>query len=172
LNPTIADFPISQLLERIESTFAAAAHEKGLSFRLVWGSAWVRSDPILLERIVLNLVSNAIRYTAAGSVVVGCLRRSGSLRIEVSDSGLGIPEEQRRNIFNEFYRLADGGNQGGLGLGLAIVERLCKLLGHEIELTSTLGKGSRFSVTVPMAEAQLRSELPQSALAAMDVSKG
>jgi signal transduction histidine kinase len=172
LDASIAEFPVAELLERIESTFATAAHEKGLAFDLVPSRGWVRSDPILLGRIVSNLVSNAVRYTASGAVLVGCRRRGSALRIEVWDTGPGIPEEHRRNIFGEFYRLADGGNQGGLGLGLAIVERLCNLLGHRIELRSTLGKGSRFSVTVPMAEAQARSKPGQSAPATMDVSRG
>src|SRR5262249_57106117 len=93
---------------------------------------------------------------------VGCRHRSAMLRIEVADSGPGIPEDQRRKIFSEFYRLADAAktNQAGLGLGLAIVERLCALLDHPIELTSTPGKGSRFSINVPTAPAAtlLKSE--------------
>jgi CheY-like chemotaxis protein len=151
LTPTISEFPIAELLGRIGSTFAPVAEEKGLSLRLVPSSAWVRSDPILLERIVLNLVSNAVRYTATGGIVAGCRCRDGHLRIEVWDSGLGIPIEQRRKIFSEFYRLTDAAktNQAGLGLGLAIVDRLCTLLDHPIELTSTVGKGSRFAVIVP-----------------------
>src|SRR5712671_4451289 len=149
----VTDFPVAHLLNRIESTFREAAHENGLSFQLVSSSAWVRSDPILLERIVLNLVSNAVRYTTSGSVVVGCRRRGDTVHIEVWDSGPGIPEDQRRNIFGEFYRLAGRNTHGGLGLGLAIVDRLCGLLGHPLELTSTVGKGSRFSITVALAVA-------------------
>jgi len=156
-----ADFAVSELFELIESTFAIAAREKGLSFRIAPGSAWVRSDPILLRRIVSNLVSNAVRYTASGGVLVGCRRRGSTLRIEVWDTGPGIPEEYRRKIFGEFYRLPDGGSHGGLGLGLAIVERLCNLLGHRIELRSSVGRGSRFSVTVSTALAQEKST-PQS----------
>jgi signal transduction histidine kinase len=122
LTPTIAQFPIAELLGRIGSTFTAVAQEKGLSLRLVSSSAWVRSDPVLLERIVLNLVSNAVRYTTSGGIVVGCRRRGAVLRIEVADSGPGIPEDQRGKIFSEFYRLAGAKktNQAGLGLGLAI----------------------------------------------------
>ena len=139
LTPTISMFPIAELLGRIGSTFAAVAEEKGLALRLVSSSAWVRSDPVLLERIVLNLVSNAVRYTKSGGIVVGCRRRGAVLRIEVADSGPGIPEDQRRKIFTEFYRLADDAktNQAGLGLGLAIVERLCALLDHPIELRAS-----------------------------------
>jgi signal transduction histidine kinase len=136
LTPAIAEFPISELLRRIGRTFAAIAQEKGLTLRLVSSGAWVRSDPVLLERIVLNLVSNAVRYTRSGGIVIGCRRRGALLRIEVADSGAGIPEDQQRKIFSEFYRLDDAAktNQAGLGLGLAIVERLCALLDHRRSL--------------------------------------
>jgi len=153
---SISEFPVDHLLKRIETTFAATARENGLRLRVVSSRAWVRSDFILLERILLNLVSNAVRYTERGGVVVGCRHRSGRLRIDVCDSGIGIPEDQRRNIFGEFYQL-DGGakdRRGGLGLGLAIVDRLCGLLDHRIELTSSVGSGSRFSVLVPSAPAR------------------
>jgi CheY-like chemotaxis protein len=139
---------------------------------LVPRSAWVRSDLILLERIILNLVSNAVRYTASGSVVVGCRRRGDTVHIEVWDSGPGIPEDQRRNIFGEFYRLAGGNTHGGLGLGLAIVDRLCNLLGHPIQLVSTVDKGSRFSVTVPVVTARAQFAEPQRAQIAIDAHRG
>jgi CheY-like chemotaxis protein/two-component sensor histidine kinase len=161
LATNITEFPIAHLLARIESTFAGPAREKGLSFRVVSSRAWVRSDVILLERVLLNLASNAVRYTASGGVVVGCRPRGEQVHIEVWDSGPGIPEDQRRNIFGEFYRLAGGNSHGGLGLGLAIVDRLCNLLGHSIELTSTVAKGSHFCVTVPSAPAQARFAEPQ-----------
>jgi signal transduction histidine kinase len=155
LAPSISEFPVDYLLKRIETTFGAAARENGLRLRVVSSRAWIRSDFILLERILLNLVSNAVRYTERGGVVVGCRHRNGRLRIDVCDSGIGIPEDQRRNIFGEFYQL-DGGEKdrrGGLGLGLAIVERLCGILDHPIELASSVGRGSRFSVLVPSAPA-------------------
>ena len=155
LAPSISDFPVGRLLKRIEATFLAAARDKHLRLCIVPSVVWVRSDFILLERILLNLVSNALRYTERGGIVVGCRRRNGRLRIDVCDSGIGIPENQRRNIFGEFYQL-DGGGQdraGGLGLGLAIVDRLCGLLDHPVELSSQLGRGSRFSVLVPSAPA-------------------
>jgi signal transduction histidine kinase/CheY-like chemotaxis protein len=174
LTPTIAEFPVAELLRRIGGTFAAVAQEKGLSLRLVSSSAWARSDPVLLERIVLNLVSNAVGYTNVGGIVVGCRHRGAKLRIEVADSGPGIPEDQRREIFREFYRLADAAkaNQAGLGLGLAIVERLCTLLDHPIELASTPGKGSRFSVTVPTAPAAALPKSHPSQPPAIDVARG
>ena len=155
LAPSISEFPVDHLLKRIETTFGATAREKGLRLRVVSSRAWIRSDFILLERILLNLVSNAVRYTERGGVVVGCRHRNGRLRIDVCDSGIGIPEDQRRNIFGEFYQLEAGrrDRRGGLGLGLAIVDRLCRLLDHPIELTSSVGRGSRFSVSVPSAPA-------------------
>ena len=123
--------------------------------RIVPSSSWVRSDPILLERILLNLVSNAVRYTTRGGVVVGCRRHGDLLRIEVWDSGAGIPDDQRQNIFAEFCQLAasERDHHTGLGLGLAIVDRLCRLLEHPIELKSMVGKGSCFAVAVPVATA-------------------
>jgi signal transduction histidine kinase/DNA-binding NarL/FixJ family response regulator len=155
LAPSISEFPADQLLKRIETTFVATARENGLRLRVVSSRAWVRSDFILLERILLNLVSNAVRYTERGGVVIGCRHRNGRLRIDVCDSGVGIPEDQRRNIFGEFYQLNGGekDRRRGLGLGLAIVDRLCGLLDHPIELTSSVGRGSRFSVSVPSAPA-------------------
>ncbi len=156
LTPTRTEFPLAQLLPRIETNFAGPARQKGLRLRVLPSAAWISSDSILLERILLNLVSNAVRYTSRGGVLVACRKRGGTVRIEVLDTGPGIAESQRQNIFNEFFRLADtgGDRQGGLGLGLSIVERLCRLLDHPIELTSTVGKGSRFSIIVPSVGAR------------------
>jgi signal transduction histidine kinase len=154
LNKT--DFPVARLLRRVEATFADTAREKGLRLRMVPSSLWVRSDVILLERILLNLVSNAVQYTRTGGIVVGCRHRGAFLRIDVCDSGVGIAEDQQKNIFSEFYQV-DGAarleNRSGLGLGLAIVERLGRLLDHPIELASRVGRGSRFSVSVPIVDA-------------------
>jgi signal transduction histidine kinase/CheY-like chemotaxis protein len=148
------DFPIARLLSRTEATFAGTARVRGLRLRVVQSSAWVRSDSILLERILLNFASNAARYTKSGGIVIGCRRRGPSLRIDVCDTGLGIPEDQRQYIFSEFYQISGlrrSDDRGGLGLGLSIVERLGRLLNHPIELASQVGRGSRFSVTVPIA---------------------
>jgi len=161
LEPNLTEFPIERLLKRIETTFTGAAREKGLRLGIVSSSAWVRSDFILLERIVLNLVSNAVRYTPYGGVVIGCRPRGNRLRINVWDSGPGIPQDQQRHIFGEFYQL--GGRQpdrgAGLGLGLSIVDRLGHLLGHPVELASRPGKGSCFSISVPLLAA--RSPTPE-----------
>jgi len=159
LELTLTDFAVAGLLNRMETTFAEAARAKGLRLRMAPSSAWVRSDFILLERILLNLVSNAVRYTTHGGIVIGCRRRGDRLRFDVWDSGIGVPEEQQENIFREFYQLADAeaARRGGLGLGLAIVERLGNLLGHPVELQSVPRKGSRFSVWVPAVPAPYRT---------------
>jgi signal transduction histidine kinase/CheY-like chemotaxis protein len=170
LKPNLAELSVSRLLERVDTIFADAARRKGLRLRVVRSDAWVTSDPILLERILLNLVSNAVRYTERGGVVVGCRHRGNALRIDVCDTGAGIPEDQRERIFAEFYQLADPAQErgGGLGLGLAIVDRLGRLLGHSVELDSRPGRGSRFSLSVPLA-AQPRmapdTQAPASAIA-------
>jgi signal transduction histidine kinase/FixJ family two-component response regulator len=172
--PNFAEFPISRLLQRLETTFTGAAYEQGLRLRVVSSDAWVRSDKILLERILLNVVSNAIRYTADGGVIVGCRRRGGRLRIEVWDSGPGIPEDQRHKIFDEFYQIAkpERNQAGAIGLGLAIVDRLCRLLDHPIELTSFLGKGSRFTIIVPIAAPQFLNEASIPRQGAIDAVTG
>ena len=159
LVPKIVEFSIARLLQKIETAFEQTAREKGLRLRVMPSDAWVRSDPLLLERIVLNLVSNAMRYTLRGGVIVGCRRRGEMLRIEVWDSGPGIPEDHRQSIFGEFFQLpsSERDRYGGLGLGLAIVDRLRRLLNHEIELTSTVGRGSRFAILVPLAAERLTS---------------
>ena len=120
-------FPINRLLERLGAKIlCGAASAKGLALRIVPCTAWVRTDPILLERVLLNLVSNAVRYTHQGGVLVGCRRHAGTLDIEVLDTGPGVPADQREKIFGEFVRLGDrdGRGQPGLGLGLAIVRAL------------------------------------------------
>jgi len=166
LAPDIADFPVGHLLDRIETTFAAAAREKGLRLSVVPSRAWVRTDAILLERILLNLVSNAIRYTPSGGVVVGCRRRGDSVRIEVWDSGIGVAPDQQQSIFGEFYQVGapvpdhGGGRRVGLGLGLSIVDGLGRLLGHPIDLVSRPGKGSRFAISVPQAAARQVEPVP------------
>ena len=154
LEPSPSEFPIERLLQRIEQTFSEAAREKRLRLRVVSSGAWVRSDFILLERILLNLVSNAVRYTAQGGVVVGVRRRGEALRIDVCDSGPGIAHDQQRQIFGEFHQLAGRApdRRTGLGLGLSIVDRLGQLLAHPIELSSRIDKGSRFSVLVPLTQ--------------------
>jgi signal transduction histidine kinase len=162
LEPNLTEFSMERLFTRIETTFADAARAKGLKLRVLSSDAWVRSDFILLERMLVNLVSNAVRYTGRGGVVIGCRRRGEQLRIDVCDSGPGIPEEQHAKIFGEFYQLAtpEARSRVGLGLGLAIVDRLARLLGHAVQLNSRLGRGSRFSITVPLIVERREIEAP------------
>ncbi len=150
---TRSDFPVQQVLDRVEATFADAARARGLHLRVRPHAGWARSDPVLLERILDNLVGNALRYTLRGGVLVGCRRRGGALRIGVHDSGIGIAPDKHREIFGEFYQVAPAGalRGEGLGLGLAIVARLGHLLDHPIAMASRPGRGSCFSVTLPLA---------------------
>jgi len=146
----IADVPANALLDRIAHDFAPVALERGLSLSVVPSTAWLATDALLLDRIVGNLVSNALRYTERGGVVVGCRPRGSHCTIEVWDTGRGIPVEERDRIFEEFYR-SDGHEPSahGLGLGLAIVRRLAALLGHDVDFDSTPGRGSVFRVHLP-----------------------
>jgi signal transduction histidine kinase/CheY-like chemotaxis protein len=152
----VEDFSIAALIERVCRDHFAEAEAKGLRLVSVSCSAIVRTDPFLLERILRNLVSNAIRYTDRGRVLVGC-RRGNGLRIEVWDTGRGVPLKLQREIFREFVQLGnvERDRAKGLGLGLAIVDRLSKLLDCPVTLRSELGKGSVFEVSVPLAERQL-----------------
>ncbi len=152
----VRDFALGPLLQVMQHNFGIIAASRGLRLRTVGTRYAVRSDEALLRRILQNLVSNAIRYTPRGRVLIGCRCRGRYLRIEVHDQGPGIPESLQREIFEEFRRLGEGHSQDGdrgAGLGLAIVERLGKLLGHEIGLRSELGRGSVFWVCVPLADA-------------------
>jgi two-component system, sensor histidine kinase len=162
LEPSVTEFPIGRLFGRIETTFTEVARAKGVRLRAVSTRMSIRSDAILLERMLMNLVSNAVRYTQHGGVVVGCRRRGNELRIDVCDTGPGIPEEQQRKIFAEFYQYAapEADRRGSLGLGLAIVDRLGRLLGHAVELYSRPGRGSRFSISVPIAAERGRGAVP------------
>jgi CheY-like chemotaxis protein/anti-sigma regulatory factor (Ser/Thr protein kinase) len=148
-------FPANRLLDRIRSAFTAQAEAKGLKLLVVPSRMLLHSDPLLLERIIFNLVSNALRYTARGGVVVGCRWRAGRVCIEVWDSGCGIAAEQQREVFQEFVQLhnPERDRDKGLGLGLAIVERLAQLLACTLSLRSQPGRGSVFGLQVPRAAA-------------------
>jgi signal transduction histidine kinase len=152
VQPERRAFPLQPLLERLADEFAPAAEAKGLRFRVAPTSLWTESDPTLLGRCLLNLVANAVRYTREGGVVVGCRRRGGEAEIVVADSGIGIAAADQARIFEEFYQAGSPQRDRaqGLGLGLAIVERVARLLGHAVVVKSQLGHGSTFSVRVPI----------------------
>jgi signal transduction histidine kinase/ActR/RegA family two-component response regulator len=155
-----AVFRVQPLLERICRDYESEAAQKGLRLILMPCSAVIRSDAVLLERILRNIVSNALRYTMRGGVLVGCRRRRGALVIEAWDTGMGIAEEHRERVFQEFYQVANPGRDRsqGLGLGLAIVRRLTQLLDHPLTLASRPGHGSVFAIAVPLADPAERLE--------------
>jgi two-component system, sensor histidine kinase len=152
IRPAVDAFPLLPLMQRVAEAERPFAAQKGLALRLAPTSVVVRSDEMLLGRMLRHLVSNAIRHTERGGVVVGC-RRMGRdrVRLLVADSGAGIPAEEQERIFDEYHRL-EGTRLGGLGLGLPIVRRLGELLGHSIALRSAPGRGSAFSVELERAK--------------------
>ncbi len=168
--PEIVDFPVNDIFRQLEIEFAPTARAKGLALRFVASSLCVRSDRRLMRRLLQNLVSNAVKYTPKGRVLVGCRRVAGAVRIEVWDTGLGIPGDKQRQIFEEFERLEQGARAArGLGLGLSIVERLGRVLGHAVTLRSKPGVGSVFAVVAPLGVASptlaADASLPEPALA-------
>jgi signal transduction histidine kinase/Na+/proline symporter/CheY-like chemotaxis protein len=154
MTTSIASFKMADLMRSLEIEFTPIARAKGLKLTFVPSALPVESDRLLLRRLLQNLVSNAIKYTPRGRVLVGCRRRGQSLQICVYDTGVGIPILKRGEIFKEFHRLEQGARIArGLGLGLSIVERLARVLNHRIGLDSNVSGGSFFSVTVPTAKA-------------------
>ena len=160
------DFAVRDMLLAIEAEFASLARVKGIELRVLPTDAWVRSDPILVRRILLNLIGNAIRYTERGGVLIGCRKRGEKVRIAVWDTGCGIPDDRREDVFREFVQLAGAeprhvdGSGGGLGLGLSIVARLADLLGTKVELRSTVGRGSMFAFELPLGLAGAAAQQP------------
>ncbi|WJR79059.1 hybrid sensor histidine kinase/response regulator [Bradyrhizobium sp. NP1] len=153
MTPSISSFKIGDLMRSLEIEFAPIARAKGLALTFVPCSLPVKSDRSLLRRLLQNFISNAIKYTPQGRVLVGCRRRGQSLQIGVYDTGVGIPILKRGEIFKEFHRLEQGARIArGLGLGLSIVERLARVLNHGIAIDANSGGGSVFSVTVPTAK--------------------
>lgn len=152
LKPEPSVFLIDDLLKALKLEFAPAALERGLALTVIPCSLVVHTDRRMLRRVLQNLVSNAIKYTRSGRVLMGCRRKGDALRIEVHDSGPGIAEHNQAVIFQEFERLGqDKGVEPGLGLGLSIVERIARMLDHPLRLVSRPGHGSCFAITVPCA---------------------
>ncbi|MCW5688362.1 MAG: hybrid sensor histidine kinase/response regulator [Pseudolabrys sp.] len=155
MRPEYSSFRIDDVMRQIELEFAPLAAARGIELKYVPCSLVVRSDRRLLRRMVQNLVSNAIKYTPAGKVLIGCRRRGHELRIDVYDTGVGIPASKRRDIFIEFHRLDQGAKIArGLGLGLSIVERIGRILALAVDVDGTRGGGSHFAVTVPRSSAK------------------
>lgn len=153
--PQIADFPVAALLDRIGPEFVGVARSAGIDLRFMPCRAWVRTDVHLLETVLRNFVSNAIRYTPTGRVLVGCRRLREGLMIGVYDSGVGIETQHLQAIFEPYYQVPHERRRGngGIGLGLSIVSRISNLLGLERRVRSVPGKGSSFGVIVPFGQA-------------------
>jgi PAS domain S-box-containing protein len=149
--PSVGDFAVDELMQGIAGEFHGVAAAKGLRFRAVPTSAIVRSDRRLLERILRNLVANAVRYTQVGGILLGCRRRRARLEVQVWDTGIGIAADERDAIFEEFYQVGNPARdrQFGLGLGLAIARASAELIGSRLGVRSVPGKGSMFAVEVP-----------------------
>ncbi|MGF7173640.1 hybrid sensor histidine kinase/response regulator [Azospirillum doebereinerae] len=171
VKPSVTEFALGPLLDRLAEEYAIRASEAGLRLRHVPTAAWTSSDPALVERILRNLIENAIRYSEKGTILLGCRRRNGSVRLAVYDQGIGIPADKTQDIFQEFTQLAnpERDRRKGLGLGLAIVKRLAGLLGHTVTLRSEPGRGSAFLVDLPSAAPR---PIPKPARAAIERPRG
>jgi signal transduction histidine kinase/CheY-like chemotaxis protein len=153
----ISIFPIEQLLDRARMEFMPAAQAKGLALRVAPCSAFVKSDPILLARILSNLMTNAVRYTVQGKILMGCRRKGDKLRLAIYDTGPGIASQHQSKVFEEFYQIGNSERDRslGLGLGLAIVQRLAVLLDARLVLASRLGHGSMFALDLPLMHSEV-----------------
>ncbi|RVC60891.1 hybrid sensor histidine kinase/response regulator, partial [Mesorhizobium sp. M00.F.Ca.ET.038.03.1.1] len=173
VQPEIGDVSLETLFSSLRSDFQPEAEKKGLSLKFRPVNVVVRSDRTLLRRILQNILSNALRYTRSGGVLVGTRHRGDTIRIDVADTGCGIAEDQREAVFEEFHRgtstLADGGLAGGLGLGLAIVRRMAAALGHPVTFSSRVGRGTIFHIDVPIGMAAAE---PATGIADMDRPRG
>ena len=155
LRPSVSEFSLGEIFEPLAGDFVAPVQEKGLRLRIVPSELIIRSDKRMLVEMIRNLLSNALRYTDRGRILLGCRRAGDNVQIEVWDSGVGITEDQLPHIFQEYYQGRGGAEQGGFGLGLAIVKRLGAILDHRVEVRSTPGKGTRFSIVVPRARSRI-----------------
>lgn len=172
--PTPVDLPVGPLLERLGAEYQPRAAAKGLRLRVVRSGATVRSDPALLERILRNLIENALRYTERGGVLIGCRRQDSHLHIDVIDTGIGIASETHEEIFEEFFQIGnpERDRNKGLGLGLAVVRRLGRLLGHRIELRSVPGRGSAFRVELPAVTQRSSASGQPNSVSAVESHRG
>lgn len=162
-------FPIRDIFRRLYQQFGGDAEARNLALRFRATRRVVQSDPLLLERVLANLVQNALRYTRNGGVLVTARRFRGSVALEVWDTGAGIPDDKKEMIFREFYQIdnPERDRSRGLGMGLAIVQRICHLLGHPLDLRSRVGKGSVFRVVVPVGDiSAVDATIPEATLPA------
>jgi PAS domain S-box-containing protein len=175
VRPEPADFSVAGLFEDLLRAFAASAANKGLKLQISAADEVAHSDPALIEQLLRNLVSNAIKYTQRGFVSLGCTAAAdGSLRLEVRDTGIGIPDSQIQYIYDEFYQVGVPSNSSreGYGLGLSIVQRIVKLLDLKLQVRSQLGEGTLFVLTVPAGTATLARARPAAQAAAVDKDPG
>ena len=158
ITPRASDFPLSYLFDRLGPEFGGVARAAGIDLEFVRCRAWVHTDPHLLEAVLRNFVSNAIRYTPRGRVLIGCRRRRDGLVIQVHDTGIGIDSKHLPRIFEEYYQvpMADRPRDAGIGLGLSIVNRITRLLSLECTVRSQVGAGSCFAVRVPYSHSDHR----------------
>ncbi len=157
LRPSKSDFAVNEIFDSVATDLLRPLEEKGLQWRVVLSDLVVRSDKRMLEEMIRNLLSNAIRYTDRGKILLGCRRTGEKIRIEVWDTGIGIPGDQLPHIYEEYYCDAE---RGGFGLGLAIVRRLGEILDHRVDVRSTPGKGTGFSIEVPRGRAHVGASQP------------
>ena len=158
VTPELENFPINRLIDRLSDEFARQAQHQGLEFTSCGCTTVVNSDPNLLAEIIQNFVSNAIRYTDRGSVSLECSEEDGACVIKVTDTGIGIADDQMEEIFREFHQCrAPGASKEGFGLGLAIVKRLSDLLDLDLNVESRVGRGSTFSVSLPAVGSQVET---------------
>lgn len=164
IQPDLEHFAVSLVFDRMRADFEPEAIERGLRLKLRPSAAFLYSDPVLLERILRNLLSNAFRYTKRGRVLLGCRRRGARMAIEVWDTGIGIPSDQQRRVFEEFYQIGnpERSSKRGLGLGLSIVKRLSDLLGYDVAFVSRPGRGTVFRISVPLGTPGERASSPVS----------
>ncbi|WP_110655273.1 hybrid sensor histidine kinase/response regulator [Salinicola halimionae] len=174
LTPRRSQFPLADILRPLRAEFEVMADDRGLDLEVVTTSLWVDSDAQMLRRIVQNFLSNALRYTQQGRVLLGCRRHAGCMLIEVWDTGPGIPESKLSEIFQEFRRLDQASrhkeSERGLGLGLSIAERMSRVLDHPIRVRSQVGAGTVFSVSVPLVPGRRGAAKPEETASSKRVS--
>jgi PAS domain S-box-containing protein len=161
LRPSVSEFSLNEIFEPLAGDFGALVQDRGLQLCIVRSELIIRSDRRMLAEMIRNLLSNALRYTDRGRILLGCRRAGDDVRIEVWDSGVGITEDQLPHIFKEYYQGTGGAERGGFGLGLAIVKRLGEILDHRVEVRSVSGKGTRFFIEVPRGRSSVR--MPEAA---------